>query len=119
MPTPIKERYQLQGVTRLPCDDRKVADTVACDDFYVYCTDVGQKLSVTIQGAGEILTIDQTCGEFMSQAANFNWGNAEDLLMSDYSAFSTQYNEGANRKTFSLNNASFTNKYGTIQRGGF
>lgn len=39
MPTPIKERYQFDGgVTRLPCDDRKVADTIQCNDFYVYCT---------------------------------------------------------------------------------
>jgi hypothetical protein len=29
MPSPIRERYQMvDGVTRLPCDDRKVADTL-------------------------------------------------------------------------------------------
>lgn len=39
MPSPIKERYQIEGVTRLPCDDRKVADTITCEGFYVYCTD--------------------------------------------------------------------------------
>lgn len=39
MPSPIKERYQIDGVTRLPCDDRKVADTISCKNFFVYCTD--------------------------------------------------------------------------------
>jgi hypothetical protein len=31
--SPIKERYQLANdisTARLPCDDRKIADTVAC-----------------------------------------------------------------------------------------
>jgi hypothetical protein len=39
MPSPIKERYQIDGITRLPCDDRKVADTLMCEEFFVYCTD--------------------------------------------------------------------------------
>ena len=38
MPTPIKERYQRTD-TRLPCDDRKVADKIVCENFYVHCTD--------------------------------------------------------------------------------
>jgi len=66
MPTPIKERYQFDGgVTRLPCDDRKVADTIQCNDFYVYCTSADQMINIAVQGAGEIYTIEQTCERFM------------------------------------------------------
>ena len=66
MPSPIKERYQVDGAIRLPCDDRKVADTINYEDFYVYCTDPEQKINIGAQGAGEILTIDMTCKEFMN-----------------------------------------------------
>ena len=45
MPSPLKERYQIPDptsedgfYTRLPCDDMKVADTIVCNDFFVYCT---------------------------------------------------------------------------------
>lgn len=30
MPSPLKERYQVDGVVRLPCDDQKVADSIIC-----------------------------------------------------------------------------------------
>lgn len=39
--------------------------------------------------------------------------------MQDYTAFSDQYNDGTSRKTFTLNNAVFTNKYGQRQQGWF
>lgn len=55
-----------------------------------------------------------TCAQFMNQAEDFNWTQAEDLLGRDYGAFATQFNEGQNRKTFELNNAAFTNKYGQV-----
>jgi hypothetical protein len=65
MPSPIKERYQIDGVTRLPCDDRKVADTLNCEEFFVFCTDPAQQVNLNIQGSGEIYTIKKTCAEFM------------------------------------------------------
>jgi len=68
MPTPIKERYQIECVTRLPCDDRKVADTIVCNEFFVYCTDPDQTIKLGVQGSGEIMTIDKTCRDFMNQA---------------------------------------------------
>jgi len=75
MPSPIKERYQLEGVIRLPCDDRKVADKLVFNDFFVYCTDPLQRISLGIQGSGEILKIDMSCEQFMNQdnQNNFNW----------------------------------------------
>lgn len=57
MPTPIKERYQFTDLTRLPCDDRKVADQKYCEDYCVYCTDPEQMIMAAVQGAGEISTI--------------------------------------------------------------
>ena len=66
MPEPIKSRYQIDSVTRLPCDDRKVADKIVCNDFFVYCTDGAQSIDLKIQGAGDILTIKTTCRQFMN-----------------------------------------------------
>jgi len=74
MPSPLKERYQNAGgtVARLPCDDRKVADTIACNNYVVHCIDPNDRILFSIQGAGDIYVIDQTCREFM---ANYqNWG---------------------------------------------
>jgi len=48
MPTPIKERYQFNDVTRLPCDDRKVADLIEYKGFCVYCTDPEQRLNAQV-----------------------------------------------------------------------
>jgi hypothetical protein len=72
MPQPIKDRYQFQGVTRLPCDDRKVADALQCQGFFVYCTEPDQKIRLSIQGAGDLMNIESTCERFMAQAG-FNW----------------------------------------------
>jgi hypothetical protein len=80
MPSPIKERYTIDGVTRLPCDDRKVADSLVCEKYFVFCTDPKQKINLGIQGAGEILTIDATCEDFMNQDSEFNWATAARLL---------------------------------------
>jgi len=61
MPSPIRERYQIDGVDRLPCDDRKVADTLSCVDFEVYCMSPFQRFNLTVQGAGDVYRIDTTC----------------------------------------------------------
>lgn len=67
LPSPIKERYtSLQGSTRLPCDDRKVADNLQCEDFYVYCTNGDDKIGLIVQGSGEILALNTTCSEAMN-----------------------------------------------------
>jgi len=46
MPSPLKERYQVplnDGTggfeVRMPCDDMKVADSIQCENFDVYCSD--------------------------------------------------------------------------------
>jgi len=49
MPSPMKERYTLSnGETRLPCDDRKVADTITCEDYVVYCTDPNDRIYLSV-----------------------------------------------------------------------
>ena len=32
----------------IPCDDMKVADTMICSDFYVYCTTPDDIISLTL-----------------------------------------------------------------------
>ena len=85
MPSPIRERYQYPGLTRLPCDDRKVADRIEFEDFAVYCTDKNDRINLKLQGAGEIFTIDASCEEFMQSATpngqSFNWDSVQNLLL--------------------------------------
>jgi len=45
MPSPLKERYQIPDTlnpgnieVRIPCDNMKVADTIVCSNFIVYCS---------------------------------------------------------------------------------
>jgi len=58
MPEPIASRYKFgkDGI-RLPCDDRKVADSVICQGYHVYCTSLDQMIDFTLQGSGEIFKI--------------------------------------------------------------
>jgi len=74
MPSPMKERYQTpnRNMARLPCDDRKVADTIVCTDYTVHCTDPNDRIMFNVQGSGEIYTIDKKCWEFMEEYQN--WG---------------------------------------------
>jgi hypothetical protein len=63
MPSPLKERYQVtdaggKTVTRLPCNDMKVADTVKCTDFVAHCTGPDDRITLAIQGAGDIFFLD-------------------------------------------------------------
>jgi len=44
MPSPLKEKFQALDengdiLETLPCDDTKVADTIVCEDYDVYCSD--------------------------------------------------------------------------------
>jgi len=53
LPSPMKERYQVVGaggqtVTRLPCNDMKVADTVKCENFVAHCTGPDDKITLAI-----------------------------------------------------------------------
>jgi hypothetical protein len=76
MPSPIRERYQFPitgpSLTRLPCDDRKVADTVVCKDYFIYCTDKSDRVSLKIKGAGEIWSIDENCEDFLAKYSDAN-----------------------------------------------
>jgi hypothetical protein len=74
MPSPIKERYYFGSDIRLPCDDRKVADHIQCEEYHVYCTDPEQMIDFSVQGSGEIFSIRTTCERFMMMSdERFNW----------------------------------------------
>lgn len=112
MPSPIRERYQLSnGITRLPCDDRKVADTLSCTDYVVHCTDPNHRILFSVQGAGDIYVVDQTCSQFLSEYQN--WGNNQKLLETDFTKFSETFKDanGAT-KSFQMDNVTFRNKFG-------
>jgi len=86
MPSPIRQRYTMDnGIIRLPCDDRKVADTLQCSDYVVHCTDANQRILFSVQGAGEIYVIDQTCSEFLGSQQN--WGEIQNTLQNDFTKF--------------------------------
>jgi len=45
LPSPLRERYHVSNPVnpdeydvQIPCDNMKVADTLVCDDYFVYCT---------------------------------------------------------------------------------
>ena len=109
MPDIIKERYQvaLTGQTALPCDDRKVADAIECQGFVVYCTHPNQRISLTVQGTGNVYQVDETCRDFLMMD-DFNWDEAQDTLNQSNEAFNTKYSQMVGE----LDTVSFTNKYG-------
>jgi len=74
MPSPLKERYVRPdgNLARLPCDDRKIADTIECNDYAVHCTDPNDRIMFSVQGAGDIYVVDQKCSEFMTNYQNWN-----------------------------------------------
>lgn len=77
LPSPMKERYQVVDAsgavsTRLPCNDMKVADTVTCDNFVAYCTGPNDRITLTVQGAGSVFLIDQTCKDFFANDEDWN-----------------------------------------------
>jgi hypothetical protein len=118
MPEPIKSRYHFPGgLVRLPCDDRKVADQIQFQDLVVYCTEPADKINLKIQGAGDIFSIDTTCGEFMAGASpngqQFNWAASQELLRtrsaSGLANFSTSFNTGTARRKFTMTNVQVKN----------
>jgi len=71
MPSPLKERYQVEDAAgnisiRMPCDDMKVADTLVCENFDVYCTDPNDMVVFSVNGGGDLFLIQNTCAEFFN-----------------------------------------------------
>ena len=50
MPSHLKKMYQVQDPTddQKHCTDIKVADTVICDDLFIYCTSPDDIVSLTV-----------------------------------------------------------------------
>ena len=75
-PAPLRERYHIgNNVVRLPCDDMKVADSINCSRFEVTCAEKDDIVIFQIQGAGDMFTIEETCGNFLA-SQDFNWDSA-------------------------------------------
>lgn len=65
LPEPFKSRYQLSpGVSRLPCDDVMIADSMQCKDTVVYCTSSSQDMQIQIVGSGQIFSLNRKCKDF-------------------------------------------------------
>jgi hypothetical protein len=115
VPSPIKERYQFNGLTSLPCDDRKVADALQCQNFSVYCVDPNQRINLTVQGTGNVYKIDTTCAAFM-RMNQFEWDEAQTLLDRDNVAFKAAYGDRMSQPTrFTMDEVSFKNKFDVMQ----
>lgn len=90
----MKERYQIVdaagiAATRLPCNDMKVADTVTCTDFVAHCTGPDDRITLAIQGAGDVFYLDQRCSDFFAKDAD--WGQLQNLLIQDVQAFNAKF----------------------------
>jgi len=70
LPEPFKSRYQVpgpQGTTvNLPCNDMKIADTIQCTNYEVYCTGPNDRITLSVQGKGEMFLLDQNCKDFFA-----------------------------------------------------
>jgi hypothetical protein len=43
-----------------------IADSMVCSNVGIYCRDENELISFTVQGAGELFTIEGTCGDAMA-----------------------------------------------------
>lgn len=84
LPEPFRTRYQTDSGTRLPCNDVMIADSLTCQDTIIYCTSADDEFKFSIQGAGDIYSFNQRCGDFLS---NFNWDAETELLETDVNAY--------------------------------
>ena len=112
----MKDRYQALDAsgTRLPCNDMKVADTVVCKDYVAHCTGPDDKITLAIQGAGDIFYLDQKCSDFF--AADEDWVKLQSLLIQDVNAFNEQFQEPTTgkQKEFKISEVTLRNKFGTL-----
>jgi hypothetical protein len=92
LPAPFDKRYQItengKTVVRLPCNDVMIADSMQCRDTIIYCRSADDEFKFSIQGAGEIFTFNQRCGDFLS---GFNWDTETRLLRTSIEDFKTKY----------------------------
>ena len=118
MPEPIRSRYQFDSgsTIRLPCDDRKVADHIHCEKFFVYCTDPEQTIDLKIQGSGDVFTVNEKCKTFMNRHPEFDWDRVTKLITDrNFDQFNKEFKDaGGRRKVFTLNSVEPKNKYGTL-----
>jgi len=54
-----------------------IADSMACDNTIIYCRSADDEFKFSIQGAGEIYSFNQKCGDFLK---GFNWETETQLL---------------------------------------
>jgi len=59
----------------------KVADTVVCTGYVAHCTGPDDRITLAIQGAGDIFYLDQKCKEFFS--ADEDWTQLQSQLIQD------------------------------------
>lgn len=65
-----------------------IADSLTCQDTIIYCTSADDEFKFSIQGAGDIYSFNQRCGDFLS---NFNWEAETELLETDVNAFEQKF----------------------------
>ena len=42
----------------IPCENMKVADSLICEDYFVYCTSPDDLITMQIQGSGDVFVIN-------------------------------------------------------------
>lgn len=81
LPEHFRRRYIDGSKVVLPCNDQKVADTVTCNDYVVFCFSPQDRITLSVQGKGNSYLVDQTCGEFLT--GERDWNQVQAMLEND------------------------------------
>lgn len=99
----------------------KVADSIVCSNYEIYCVRKEDQFLLTVQGGGEQFVINMRCDKFLEQNG-ISWDTYEkpiqnrNLNLQEHTAelkkFMDQFGEPHNKKIFQMDEIKFTNKYG-------
>jgi hypothetical protein len=65
----------------------KVADTIACSNYEVYCTGPNDRITLSVQGKGDLYLLDQRCRDFFKN--DQDWDALQAMLDSDVTSFNS------------------------------
>jgi hypothetical protein len=110
LPDHFRRRYIDGQKVVLPCNDQKIADTVTCDDYIVYCWSPNDRITLSVMGKGNSYLVDQTCGEFF--AGERVWSEVQSMLENDIQKFVGEFEESPGKmKERRMPKVSYENKF--------
>jgi hypothetical protein len=67
----------------------KVADTISCQNYEVYCFGPNDRITLSIQAKGEIYLLDQSCSAFFQR--DQDWNALQKMLDNDVNSFNNLF----------------------------